>query len=925
MWGTISQFESKKFLTRGLKKKKGMKFNFQFSNLLGTVYRNGNLLYSPDGSSVFSPVGNKITIYDLQNHESQTLPIETRTNITTLALSPDGISLMAADEKGEIYFISLISKSILHSLRTERRISVIAFSPDSKHFAFTKENNVFVYKAPGNKTREYNPFILERVLKGAFDETTCIAWSSCSRVIAVGSRDCSTRIYFPKGNSYAIGGNTEGIIGVFFEEDDSLFCYTLSRNGHLNIWENSIDINQIFQEVPKKDDIDVEDDVKDEDKEVVECKDEKKFYYKRVARHFLRDLLEDNNRIELTSGDYHGGTKILVTGFSNGTFLIHEMPDVNLIHSLSISNHEITGLKLNSTGDWIAFGCAKQGQLLVWEWRSETFILKQQGHYNNLATAVYNHEGSIIATGDAQDGKVKLWNTDSGFCYVTFDEHTASVTSLAFSNNDKVLVSSSLDGSVRAFDMARYRNFRTFASPRPAQFSCVALDSSGDLVTAGAHDLYEIYLWSMQTGKLLEVIGGHEGPVTSLTFSPNLTSSTLVSVSWDKTLRIWNCLSAGSANEAIQLGSDGVAIAFKPDGDEVAVATLNGQISFFDIKTSVQIGSIDGRNDLGSGRCETDLITAKKTLASKSFNSICYSPDGSCILAGGTSKNICIYKVAEKILIKKFEITQNRSFDAMDDVFSRKKMSEFGNLGLVEDRDDEDANAIRLPGSKINDKSSRTLRPEVNVSEVVFAATGREFAVASTEGLLIYSLDNNLLFDPIDLTLQVTPKAVMTHINKGEFGMALVMALKLNETNLTRRVIESIDNVTEIDLIIQSIHDKYIDKVIRFLGNELQDTKHLQFYVIWAQKILEHHGVTIKKKSKELTPSLNLLQKNLMVKSKDLGDICNHNMYTIRFLLAMSKLKKEQITSDSEEDDHDDNLLMEIEQDETFVSNWSDD
>ena len=30
-----------------------MKFNFKFSNLLGTVYRNGNLVFSPDGNEGF--------------------------------------------------------------------------------------------------------------------------------------------------------------------------------------------------------------------------------------------------------------------------------------------------------------------------------------------------------------------------------------------------------------------------------------------------------------------------------------------------------------------------------------------------------------------------------------------------------------------------------------------------------------------------------------------------------------------------------------------------------------------------------------------------------------------------------------------------------------------------------------------------------
>ena len=51
----------------------------------------------------------------------------------------------------------------------------------------------------------------------------------------------------------------------------------------------------------------------------------------------------------------------------------------------------------------------------------------------------------------------------------------------------------------------RYRNFRTLASPRPVQFRSLALDSSGEVVAAGSHDTFEIFVWSMQTGRLLEV------------------------------------------------------------------------------------------------------------------------------------------------------------------------------------------------------------------------------------------------------------------------------------------------------------------------------------------------------------------------------------------------------------------------------------
>lgn len=51
----------------------------------------------------------------------------------------------------------------------------------------------------------------------------------------------------------------------------------------------------------------------------------------------------------------------------------------------------------------------------------------------------------------------------------------------------------------------RYRNFRTFTSPRPVQFSCLAVDNSGEIVCAGGRDVFEIFVWSVQTGRLLEV------------------------------------------------------------------------------------------------------------------------------------------------------------------------------------------------------------------------------------------------------------------------------------------------------------------------------------------------------------------------------------------------------------------------------------
>lgn len=64
-------------------------------------------------------------------------------------------------------------------------------------------------------------------------------------------------------------------------------------------------------------------------------------------------------------------------------------------------------------------------------------------------------------------------------------------------------------------------------------------------------------------------------------------------------------------------------------------------------------------------------------------------------------------------------------------------------MALVEEREQlEGGNvAIRLPGVLKGDMASRNFKPEVRVFSVRFSPTGQSWAAATTEGLLIYSLD----------------------------------------------------------------------------------------------------------------------------------------------------------------------------------------
>ncbi|XP_055527884.1 periodic tryptophan protein 2 homolog [Wyeomyia smithii] len=934
-----------------------MKFAYKFSNLLGSVYRKGSLIFSPDGNSVISPVGNRITIFDLKSNKSQTLSLESEYNYSALDLSPNGCVLVAVNEIGDAQMISMISHTVVHRYKFRTEVKALRFSPDGQFFAACVNNAVIVFRAPGELSGTYNSFVVQRAFEIAYDETTFIDWASNSTVLAVGSKDNSIRVqgvmYLNNFRPFILGGHRDAIVGCFFEEK-SLDVNTISKDGLLMLWECSVAVDDLSpghkplpneQPTSKKvkseeDDEDKEDELEaDEDYEKsakdadifehvqgdsnkdeeerdalgrVEVKQPKKgFRYKRLARHYLADeARKENHKAVVTAAAYHKHLKILITAYSTGVFYLHELPDVTMIHSLSISDHRIESVTFNNTGDWLALGVSDLGQLLVWEWQSEQYVMKQQGHSTGLNCVTYSPDGQMLATGGL-DGKVKLWNISNGFCFVTFSEHSSSVTAVEFSGNKKFFVSSSLDGTVRAYDIVRYRNFRTFTSPEPVQFASVAVDQSGELIAAGGQDVFEIYLWSMKLGRLLEVLSGHEGPVVTLAFSPVATSSTMVSGSWDRSVRIWDCLETSGAHETIDIASDVVCVAFKPNGEEVAVSALNGHISIFNVKTVQQVASIEGRNDMEGSKSTGDLSSAKKNLQGRAFTSICYSADGECLLAGGRSKYVCIYNVYEAILLKKFQITQNRSLDGMEEYINRKNITEFGNMALVEEREQlEGGNvSIKLPGVARGDLAARSHKPEVNVFAVRFSPSGQSWAAASTEGLLMYSLNKGIVFDPYQLSVEITPKAIRELLKKLDYSAALIMSLKLNENNLIHEVIEKIP-YTNIDLVIQSLPDEFAHRCLKFVASIVATSPHIEFYLRWSNSLLTRLG----QQENVLTQqTLVTLHQSLNRKYEALNKICDFNKYTIQVLKSIgiseeqAELAKKECGAD---DDMSDSELM---------------
>ena len=330
---------------------------------------------------------------------------------------------------------------------------------------------------------------LLRSFGGCHSDIVAMDWSADSKWIAVGSHDLTARLFssepLPGFTPPTLTGHKAVLVAVFFASpqtqraaqllgDPAPSIFTVSADGAMlgytftpaNILpDEALQAQQAHLAAKRKRpkdqgmgyDVEEEDvDSGSEDEAVTAHVDPDPASHgfafgswSLTSRNFFHQ-----SHSKLTSADYHAATGLLVTAFSTGHFLLHQLPDFDHIQSLSISRHSVSTVRFNSNGEWLALGCAALGQLLVWEWRSETYVLKQQGHFYDVSTVAFSPDGTHIASG-ADDFKVKVWSVSSGSCFVTFSDHTAAITDLVFTTNSNALVSSSLDGTCRAFDLVR--------------------------------------------------------------------------------------------------------------------------------------------------------------------------------------------------------------------------------------------------------------------------------------------------------------------------------------------------------------------------------------------------------------------------------------------------------------------------------------
>lgn len=807
---------------------RGTSLDFVFSNLISGTYSGASITFHPEGDKLLIPQGNRLVIFDVARGESTSHYIEHPKSITHVAISPKDGYILTSDAENNVFISQLGSSYMCYRKKFKGEVTALAFCPDRKGFAIAFAEKVRIYQYPANVSA-LKPFISFKRTGGNFRSVTSIDFSPTSNLFITCAEDMTIRILTTDPDEeldpiILTGHRGKPLFAKFNSTGDQIT--TLGADGTLFVWSIDSEYNVSILSRRRLDEEDFE--------------NPKNRY--------------QNIQLAAFNGDS------IVTGYSNGSFKTYAIGSINMPalsnFSVTFSSEKVAAIAISDR--YAAFTSAKLGEVVVWDLISGAVAQRTQGHYGGVSAFAYSPNGVVVATG-GDDGKLKVWDTVSGACLMTFDEHSAPITDVVFAENGRTIVDASLDGSCKAYDVIGARCFHTFEPPERCEFTKVAVDSELKFLAAAERTGLTVFLWSFDTRVLVENLTGHTAPICSLAFTP---LCQLVTGSWDGTARVWDFLDSHSS-QPFDAHGEVTDVAVSPDGHLLVVANSSGRLTFFTIADATYQGEINIAADAKGGKLLDSDRSAKTT--QWYFDTIAFSPDGAFLVCGGRTRFICVYSVQSRLLLRRFPHTSNTEYSGVEGFVRR-----FHGSGRPED-------LVRAQFAEKQIVAAAANRVE-------WCPTGRGIAAATPEGLLVFVSADDVVADPIELEVDVTPDAVQEAISKGEYVLAVSLGVRLGHTErdlLWEALLSVPDN--QIEFVASHLPTHFAPDFLQFLAEMIRKQLEVELLVRWTKSVLMFHTRPMLR-DRSTVGVAHLIQKSLSYRVEPVKNIARSNLDTLTFL-----------------------------------------
>jgi WD40 repeat protein len=242
-----------------------------------------------------------------------------------------------------------------------------------------------------------------------------------------------------------------------------------------------------------------------------------------------------------------------------------------------------------------------------------------KGHSRSVSSVNFSPNGKTIATSSV-DKTVKLWNL-GGRELQTFKGHSGYVYDTAFSPDGKTIATGSQDRTIKLWNLEG-KQLQTFKGHRGNVWS-VAFSPDGKTIASSSGDK-TVKLWNLE-GEELQTLKGHSSIVNNVAFSPS--GKMIATGSWDSTIKLWSL--EGKQLQTFKVHTGYVSsFAFSPDGKTIATGVGN----------TVKLWNLEGKQ-LQVFKGHSDFVL-----------SVAFSPDGKTIATGSQDSIVKLWSLDGKEL-----------------------------------------------------------------------------------------------------------------------------------------------------------------------------------------------------------------------------------------------------------------------------------
>lgn len=320
--------------------------------------------------------------------------------------------------------------------------------------------------------------------------------------------------------------------------------------------------------------------------------------------------------------------------------------DGSILFSLVEHSNAVSAVAFSPDGTK-AVTASYDKSVVLWDIRSNSIIDKMDDsttpyYLGKITSVAYNSSGTHVVFGD-DEGNVIVWNLGPGTIYlnrIEKDRHTDFVLSVAFSPDNRQVVSSSADSTVKIWDIDftidQLILYKTLNGQDNKWINSIRFLPDGKkILSASANG--SVLLWDIATQQIIQRLDGHLGEVNSLAISSD--GALAVSGSRDGSIRLWDL-------QALQVLDSVIDNRYLP-------AEITSMVFTVDYSRLIS-GSSDGRIriwDLGNKKL---LESWKIYPAQIPIPSIAISPDGRQLLTGASNGEVVLWDIATQKEIRRF-------------------------------------------------------------------------------------------------------------------------------------------------------------------------------------------------------------------------------------------------------------------------------